>query len=49
MVEDGSRDSAGFGDFAAARERLPTLRFRSLGTALAEASGHRGTDSGPIR
>jgi len=27
MVEDGSRDSAGFGDFATARERLPTLRF----------------------
>ena len=36
-------------DFAAARERLPTLRFRSLGTALAEASGHRGSDSGPLR
>jgi RNA-directed DNA polymerase len=41
MVEDGNGDSAGFGDFTAARERVPALRFRSLGTALEEALGSR--------
>jgi len=35
-------------DITAARERLPALRFRPLGTALAEASGHRGSHSGPL-
>jgi site-specific DNA recombinase len=36
------------GDITAARECLPALRFRSLGTALAETSGHRGSDRGPL-
>jgi len=36
-VGDGKGDSAGLGDFAAARERLPALRFSIFGTALAEA------------
>ncbi len=39
MVGDGEGDSAGLGDFAAARECLPALRFRPLGPALAEAAG----------
>jgi retron-type reverse transcriptase len=47
-VEDGSGDSAGLGDFAAARERLPALCFRSLGTALAATSGYRESDRGPL-
>src|SRR5207247_691749 len=40
MVGDGEGDSAGLGDFAAARECLPALRFRPLGPALAEAAGY---------
>jgi len=36
------------GNFAAARERLPALRFRSLGTALAEAPGRRRSYCGPL-
>src|SRR5271156_1321077 len=49
MVEDGSRDSARLGDFAAARERLPALRFRSLGAALADAPDHGRHYRGPLR
>src|SRR5580658_3186916 len=48
MVEDGSRDSARLGDFAAARERLPALRFRSLGAALADAPDHGRDHRGPL-
>ena len=33
-------DGAGFGDFAAPRQRLPALRFRPLGRALATARSH---------
>ncbi len=36
------------GDFAAARERVPALRFRSLGTALAEAPSHGRNHRGSL-
>src|SRR5487761_269309 len=38
VVRDGKGDSARFGDFAAACECIPALRFRSLGPALADAA-----------
>ena len=38
-----SRESAGFGDFAAPREYIPALQFRSLGERLAqEVCARRG-------
>ena len=46
VLEDGivtveeNGDGPGLGDFAAARERLPPLRLRSLGRTLATARGH---------
>ena len=36
MVGHADRESARFGDFTAAREYLPALRFRSLGGRLAQ-------------
>ena len=43
---DGNR--AGVGDLAAARQRLPALRVRSLGAALATARGHGRHDRRPL-
>lgn len=36
----GNGDGSGVGDFTAPRQRLPSLRFRSLGRTLATARGH---------
>ena len=43
---DGNR--AGVGDLAAARQRLPARRLRSLGAALATARGHGRHDRRPL-
>jgi hypothetical protein len=40
-VGDGAGNAARGGDFTAAGERLPALRFRSLGRGLARESGGR--------
>ena len=42
VVEDGARDAARSGGFAAARERVPALRLRPVGPAVAEAAMPRG-------
>src|SRR5205809_2166737 len=47
-VGDGEGDSARFRDFTAALQRLPTLRLRSLGPALAKATGHGRSHRGPL-
>src|SRR5487761_596217 len=49
MVGDEEGDAARFRDFTAALQRLPTLRLRSLGPALEEASGRGGSHRGPLR
>jgi group II intron reverse transcriptase/maturase len=49
VVEDGNRDSARGSGFAAAGQRVPALRFRSVGPALAKTSGHGRHGRGPIR
>src|SRR5487761_459654 len=49
VVRDGKGDSARFGDFAAACECIPALRFRSLGPALADAASHGRGYRGSIR
>src|SRR6516162_2458994 len=48
MVGDGERYASRLGDFTAALQRLPALRLRSLGTALAYAPSRRRSDRGSI-
>src|ERR1035441_755913 len=49
MVGDEGGHAARGGGIAAAGERVPALRFRSVGGGLARESGARGHDRGPLR
>ena len=49
MVGDGRWDAARGGGLAAAGERLPALRLRSMGRGLARESGERRHDRRPLR
>src|SRR6516162_3681128 len=49
VVGNGDRYTARLSDFAAALQRLPPLRLRPLGTALADAPDHRRCCCGPLR
>ena len=44
LLRSVKRNGAGSGNFTAARQRLPALRVRPLGRALATARGHRRHD-----
>src|SRR5215470_18803930 len=48
MVGDGEGDSARVRDFTAALQRLPSLRLRSLGPALANAANYGRSHRGPL-
>src|SRR6266853_4687291 len=47
-TKDRSGNPARIGRFTDARERVPALGLRSLGTALAEAPGHRRSHRGSV-
>jgi hypothetical protein len=49
VVGDEGRDSARSGDFAAAGQRVPALCVRPVGGGVAEESGGRRVDRGPLR
>jgi RNA-directed DNA polymerase len=49
MVEDGSRNTPGGGDFADPGQRVSALRVRSLGQTVARAVRNRRRDCGPVR
>jgi hypothetical protein len=48
MIGHEDRESARFGDFAASREHLPALCFRSMGERLAHEMGARRSGSRPL-
>src|SRR5262249_45892340 len=49
MVEDGGRDTSRRGGFTVARERVPALRLRPVGPAVADQVCHRRHDRRALR